>query len=154
MPDLNRMSPDVTSWNARVNGSYGTGPNGRTACNLGIGSGCKPIQYIDVNAFANPTNLSATSTQQYLIGNAPRTRPLNLWNPGTQDMDASLRRSFPLPKEWGTFVFEADCTNVWNKVTMGGPSATWSPGSTSFGTISGTGGSSNRDWQFAGHFNF
>jgi hypothetical protein len=66
-----------------------------------------------------------------------------------------LRRSFPLPKDFGTFVFEADCTNVWNKVTMGGPSAVWTPTSTTFGTITGIPSSSSpRDWQFALHFNF
>ncbi|MGA1982692.1 MAG: TonB-dependent receptor [Acidobacteriaceae bacterium] len=147
MPDLNVASPDYIAHNARINGSYGTGPHGTVASNLGV------IQYVDVNAFSNAANVSTTSTAQYLLGDAPRTRPLNLWNPGSQNLDASLRRSFPLPREFGTFVFEADCTNVWNKVTMGGPSASWSPGSTSFGTISSA-SATPRDWQFAGHFNF
>ena len=149
MPDLNIASPDFTKMNARINGSYGTAPGGTTAANLGT------VQYFDNGAFTTPANVSTVSTAQYLIGNAPRTRPLNLWNPGTQNIDASLRRSFPLPKDFGTFVFEADCTNVWNKVTMGGPSAVWTPTSTTFGTITGIPSSSSpRDWQFALHFNF
>jgi hypothetical protein len=149
MPDLNIASPDFTSKNARINGSYGTGAGGTTAANLGS------VQYFDNGAFTTPANASPTSTAQYLLGNAPRTRPLNLWNPGTQNIDASLRRSFPLPKDFGTFVFEADCTNVWNKVTMGGPSAVWTPTSTTFGTITGIPSSSSpRDWQFAVHYNF
>jgi hypothetical protein len=52
-------------------------------------------------------------------------------------------------------VIEADCLNVWNKVTFGNPNATWSAGSSSFGTITGLATNTfPRDWQFAGHFNF
>ena len=64
-----------------------------------------------------------------------------------------LSRSFPLPKDFGTLVFEVDCLNVWNKVTFGNPVATF--GAANFGTITGTAGSySPRDFQFAGHINF
>jgi hypothetical protein len=147
MPDL---VPGAT--NARINGSYGSGPNGTTACNLGIGPGCTARSYIDKNQFKNPTNASAVSSPIYLIGNAPRTAPLTLRNPGTQDLDASLHRSFPLPKDFGTFVFEVDCINVWNKVTMSAPAATF--GASNFGTIGSVGGTASRDFQFAGHLNF
>jgi hypothetical protein len=64
-----------------------------------------------------------------------------------------MRRSFNLPKEIATFVFEVDCINVWNKVTLSAPGANF--GTASFGQIgslSGTPGS--RDFQFAGHINF
>jgi Carboxypeptidase regulatory-like domain len=157
MPDLNAASPDYHSHNARTNGSYGSGPNGTNACNLGIGSGCVAIKYIDQNAFSTPANVSTApnpaSLAQYLIGDAPRTRPLNLNNPGTQDFDSSIRRTFALPEKL-SFVFEVDCLNTWNKVTMGGPSASWSSASTSaFGTITSA-SASPRDWQFAGHLNF
>jgi hypothetical protein len=155
-PDLNGASNDVTTGNARINGSYGTGPNGTTACNIGQGAGCTARTYVDVNAFRQPANISTSPTTtlaQYLIGSAPRTRPLNLWNPGTENLDASLRRSFPLPKDFGQFVFEADCTNVWNKVTFGGPNGGWAAGSATFGQVTSASGSP-RDWQFAGHINF
>jgi hypothetical protein len=166
MPDLNTTSEAYLSHNARLNGSYGAGPNGTTACNLGIGTGCKAIQYIDVNAFTSPVNVStapgcvpgASSQSQgscnvsYLIGNAPRTAPLNLRNPGTQNIDARLSRTFPLHFENTTFAFEADCLNVWNKNTFAGPGAGWSYNSTSFGAIGSASGA--RDWQFAGHINF
>jgi hypothetical protein len=156
-PDLNAASPDYISHNARIHGSYGTGPSGTTACNIGVGPGCTAISYIDNTAFTAPANISTAPTpatqQQYLIGNSPRTRPLNLWNPGTENMDASVRRSFKLPKEFGTFVFEADCTNVWNKTTIGNPSAGWSTGSATFGQITSA-SATPRDWQFAGHLNF
>ena len=117
------------------------------------------VQYVDPSKFQLP----AKNNLVYLIGNAPRTQPLNLRNPGTQDIDASLRRSFPLPKDIGTFVIEADCLNVWNKVTMSGPGTGWNNTGTAtspvyptaFGTITSISTSPNpRDWQFAGHLNF
>jgi hypothetical protein len=148
-PNQGTCMPDVVpgAFSARINGSYGTGPSGTNTCNLGLVAGCKPIAYVDVSKFKNPQ----TNGGIWLIGNAPRTQPLNLRNPGTQDLDAALHRSFPLPKDIGTFVFEADCINVWNKTTMNGPGTTW--GSNSFGLISGA-SSGSRDWQFAGHINF
>lgn len=143
MPDMN---PAYLSSTARQNGSYGSGPGGTQYANLG------KVQYVNVNAFTTPTNVSTVSTAQYLIGNAPRTAPYTLRNPGTENLNAGLRRSFPIWGEGRTFVFEADCLNVWNKNTFGGPSASWSAGSTSFGTVSSASGA--RDWQFAGHINF
>jgi hypothetical protein len=154
MPDLNPAFPGYRDNNARIHGSYGTGPHGTTACNLGIGPGCVPIQYIDPNAFQTPANVSTVSTPQYLIGNASRTRALNLNNPGTQDLDTSLRRSFSLPRET-SFVIEVDCLNTWNKVTFAPPNQSWAAGSTTFGTITGLASNSNpRDFQFAAHFKF
>jgi Carboxypeptidase regulatory-like domain len=146
MPDLNISSSAVSSGNARINGSFGKGPNGFQAASLG------KVQYVDPTAFALPQNISTVSTPQYLIGNAPRTKPLNLNNPGTEDIDSGLRRSFPI-HDTLAFVFEADCLNTWNKVTFNAPNTSWSPGSTSFGTVNGV-ANSPRDWQFAGHINF
>lgn len=141
MPDV---VPGVTS--ARINGSYGTGPNGVTNANLGN------IKYIDSNAFKTQTNVSSVpGSPIYLIGNSPRTQPINLRNPGNQNLDAALKRSFPLPKDIGSFVFEVDCLNVWNKVQFSGPGVTY--GASSFGQITGV-ANSPRDFQFAGHINF
>jgi hypothetical protein len=150
MPDLAGLS------NARKNGSYGTSSSGTTACNIGIpqiGGSCPAVPYFDVNAFKTPTNVSTVGTAQYLIGNAPRTRALNLNNPGSQNIDAAVKRSFPLPREM-SFTFEADCSNVWNKVTFSAPSGAWTPGSTTFGTIAGSIANSPRAWQFAGRLSF
>jgi hypothetical protein len=145
MPDL---APGAST--ARINGSYGTGPNGTTACNLGLGPGCTAVRYVDPAKFQSP----AKNGSIYLIGNAPRTAPLGLRNPGTQNLDASLRRTFRLPKEIGTFVFEADCLNVWNKVTMSAPNTAWNnPTPSGFGAITSI-ANNPRDWQFAGHINF
>jgi hypothetical protein len=155
MPDLSG-----TTANARTHGSYGSGPSGTTACNLGIapiGSVCPQIQYIDQNAFKTPTNVSTIGTAQYLIGNAPRTHALNLNNPGQQNLDAAIKRTFTLWHEMG-FTIEADCTNVWNKVTFSAPSGTWTQPTTpttqtTFGTI-GSIANTPRAWQFAGRFSF
>jgi hypothetical protein len=158
MPDVNTASPDFTSNNARINGSYGGGPNGRIAGNLGLAGGT-PVKYIDYNAFKIPADISAVpgqTTHQYLIGNAPRTRPFNILIPGSQNLNASVRRSFAL-REGMAIVIEADCLNVWNKVQFSGPgtgwSATASATSNTFGEVTGI-SNSPRDWQFAGHFNF
>ncbi len=160
MPDLN---PAWEGSTARQNGSYGSGPNGFQYANL------SNIQYVNSNAFISAADNStapgcvpgsssqfqtaSTCTASYLIGNAPRTAAYGLRNPGNENLNAGLRRSFPLGKESRTFVFEANCTNVWNKVTFGGPSAAWAYNSSSFGQISGVSNSA-RDWQFAGHLNF
>src|SRR5207248_4534393 len=154
-PLIGQCMPDIApnaGYSARINGSYGTSSTGTTTCNLGLVTGCTAIKYFDSNKFALPQNVSAFGNAQpiYLIGNAPRTQALNLRNPGTQNLDARLSRSFPLPKDFGTLVFEVDCLNVWNKVTFGNPVATF--GAANFGTITGTAGSySPRDFQFAGH---
>lgn len=159
-PLIGQCMPDIApnaGYSARINGSYGTSPTGTTNANLGT------VKYFDASKFQCPVNISAFSAGQpctanpsqpiYLIGNAPRTQPLNLRNPGTQNLDARLSRSFPLPKDIGSFVFEVDCLNVWNKVTFGNPVATF--GASNFGTITGTASSySPRDFQFAGHINF
>lgn len=168
MPDLNSSFHGPL----HINGKWGSGPKGYNTCNLGINAagqtGCTKIQYLDQTAFTNPADVSPFDSTynnklaQYLIGNAPRTLAYKVRNPYTWDVDAGLRRSIPLSH--GTeFVFEADVTNVWNHVTFGSPSGSWSetlnsttntityPGT--FGTI-GSASGTPRDWQFAGHIKF
>ena len=151
MPSLNAASPDALANNARINGSYGTAPGGTTFSNL------NNIKYIDYNAFTTPQDLSTVSgTHQYKIGNLARTAPLNLRNPGSQNLNAAVKRSFTLFHETSLNI-EADCTNVWNKVQFNGPSGAWSTtasaANNAFGQISGI-ANLPRDWQFAGHFTF
>jgi hypothetical protein len=138
---------------ARINGSYGSGPNGFTACNIGIGTGCTAMNYVNTAAFQAPGDLSTVSgTHQYLIGNVARSLAYGLRNPGTQNLNAAVRRSFNLPGDRAKFIFEADCTNVWNKVTFGGPNSGWGS-TTTFGQVTSASGNP-RDWQFAGHVTF
>ena len=153
MPDINPSYPNKS---AHINGKWGSGPNGFNTCNLGINalgqSGCTAIHYLDNTAFQTPQSVSTVSaTPQYLLGNAPREHAFQLRGPYTWNIDSGLRRSIPI-REGISLVVEADCLNTLNHTTMGGPSASWASGSTSFGNISGTSG--NRDWQFAGHFIF
>jgi hypothetical protein len=154
MPDLN---PSFTG-PVRMNGSYGNGPNGVTACNLGAVKGCKAIQYLNSAAYQKPVDVSPLQTlpgkqaqHQYLIGSAPVAAPFGLRNPSGWDLDMGLHRSFPLHWENAQLVFEADSINALNHVVFGGPNTTF--GNSAFGTISGIANNS-RDWQFAGHINF
>ena len=156
MPDLN---PTFTASTARINGKYGSGPTGKTACNVGfgaIGQNCATtVKYIDKNAFVNPTNVNtAISTAAvYLLGNAPRTRALQLRNPISWNIDTGLRRTFPI--HWGmTFQVEANALNTLNHTNFGGPSGGWtSATTTTVGQITGASNTS-RDFQFAGHLKF
>jgi hypothetical protein len=148
------------SGSARINGSYGSGPNGFNTCNIGALKGCTAMNYVTPLAFAQPADLSViTGSHQYLIGNEPRSAPLQLRNPGTENFNASLQRSFPIT-EHAVFIFQADCTNVWNKVTFNGPNGSWGqttgPGvapAATFGQVTGASGNP-RDWQFSGHIKF
>ena len=154
-PLQGQCMPDLVpgAQNARIGGSYGTSSGGTSACNLGIGPGCTAARYVDSTQFKNQANISGTSSPIYLIGSAPRTAPLTLRGPGNQDLDAALRKSFNLPKDIGTFVFEVDCINVWNKVTFSNPATTF--GNSNFGQISSVSGTpGSRDFQFAGHIKF
>ena len=158
------INPAFTGGSARINGSYGSGAHGFTTCNIGVGTGCTANNYITPTAFAQPADISTISgTHQYLIGNEPRSAPLNLRNPGTENLNASIQRSFPIYGDRAVFIFQADCTNVWNKVTFGGPNGSWGQTSAAgvtpivyaatFGQVTSASGNP-RDWQFSGHINF
>ena len=153
-PDINPSYPNKS---AHINGKWGSGPNGFNTCNLGINAvgqtGCTAIHYLDNVAFQTPQNISTVSgLPQYLLGNAPRNHAFQLRGPYTWNLDSGIRRSIPI-REGMNIVIEADCLNTLNHVTFGGPSGTWTSGSTAFGNISGISGNP-RDFQFAGHFNF
>jgi hypothetical protein len=146
---LPSYNPAFTGTNARINGPYGSGPNGYIYANTNI----TKIQYLNVNAFTTPKDISTVpGFHQYLFGNVARTAPYGLRNEGTQNGgNASISRSFPLPHET-SFEFQAEVLNLWNKQTFGGPSGSWSVGSTSFGNVGAPG--AIRSWQFVGHIKF
>lgn len=140
MPDVN----PTFSGPARQNGSWG---KHITAANLGA------IQYVNSNAFSTPNTYPTSGpTAINKIGDAPRSAALNLWNPSHYELDTSLQRTFDIVRERLQFVFHVDCLNVPNKVTFGGISTAWGPGSTTFGTVGSASG--NRDFQFAGRLVF
>ena len=163
MPDLN---PNYTG-NVRMNGSYGKNLDGsRNACAIGQGTGCATaaVKYFDYNAFSAPHNISpAGVTGVNLLGNAPRTHPLMLNNPGAQNVDAALRKSFKV-REGMNLQIEGDCFNVWNHTVFSNPNSTvpfanvtgsavgtTNPGS--FGQISAV-ANKPRAFELAAHFNF
>jgi hypothetical protein len=141
MPDLN---PNF-SGTARLNGSYG---RKNTASNA-------TTQYLNSAAFQQPTNVGTAASPVYLVGTAPRTRALNLNSPGSYDLDMGVKRSFDLGSERFKFIFEANCLNVTNahSIATNGINTAWTPGSTTFGRITGYTATS-RDFQLAGHVNF
>ena len=148
MPDIN---PAFGSNNARIGGGFGTGPNGRSACNLGVGTGCVATKYFDTNGFKAPAIVSPAGVANInLIGNAPRTGALRLQNPGAQNVDMSLARVITMP--WETNLkLEASALNVWNHTIFSAPNAVW--GSAAFGTISSV-ANKPRAFQVSAHFNF
>jgi hypothetical protein len=154
MPDIN---PNFTG-NARINGGWGRGADGRrTACNLGQ-AGCgnsKAVSYFNTNAFKAPAIISPSnaSTALNLIGNAPRTGAWGLINPASWNLDTSVKRSFGLPREGMALVVEVDAFNTLNHTNFAPPNATW--GAANFGTISSVrSGANARAFELAGHFTF
>ena len=143
MPDV---TPGFSPGMARQNGGYGSGPNGRTAANLG------KVSYFNSAAFRGPqyVNQTAGVALLNLIGNAPRTGALGLRNPTQWNIDSGIRRSIPIWREMA-FVFEANAFNTLNHTLFSNPNGT--VGSASFGTI-GSASNKPRAFEFAGHINF
>jgi Carboxypeptidase regulatory-like domain/TonB dependent receptor len=102
----------------------------------------KATPYINISAFANPA--------VYTYGNAARTAPDGLFAPTTTNIDASVRREFPLFESL-KFTLQCDAFNVLNKVYFGSPNTTLS--STSFGTYT-TQGNLPRKYQFSARITF
>lgn len=150
MPDLN---PNYATNNARIGGSYGSLPGGqRSACALS-GACNSPVatQYFDPSAFQRPQNVSPVlGAPITLIGNSPRTHPLMLTNPGSQNVDTAFRKTFKL-REALVLQIEADCLNTWNHTNFSNPNS--QVGSATFGAISSV-ANKPRSFQLAGHFNF
>ncbi len=92
----------------------------------------------DYNYFSNApltqAQMAAWIPPPYYDGNAPRVMP-NLRAPGTNNLTASLFKSFPLGFHEGSRLeFRAEAFNVLNRVQFGAPSTTIN-GSTPFGVI-------------------
>jgi hypothetical protein len=129
MPDYN----PAFSGSAQQNGKWG---EGITAATMGS------VPYIKKSAFQDVVG--------YKLGDLARTGPYGLTSPSSYNIDASVRRSFPLYKET-SFTFQADVFNLLNNTIFGGINQNMD--STSFGTVSQQINSS-RDWQFGGRITF
>ncbi|MGC2299890.1 MAG: TonB-dependent receptor [Acidobacteriaceae bacterium] len=150
LPDQGTCMPSYNpgfSGSARQNGGWG---HGATSANLAT------ISYVNSGAFLSTTQLE---NYGYLIGNVARTGPDNLRAPSVYNLDASLRRAFPLFKESWKLLFEADCFNVTNHVqfgsgsTNGAASIGQTVGSSNFGVPAGQ-ANNTRAWQFSGRISF
>jgi hypothetical protein len=83
---------------------------------------------------------------QYALGNAPRTSP-NLRQPGTDNVTASLFKSFPLGfREGARLEFRAEAFNLFNRVQFAAPATT--VGQSNFGMITSQ-ANSPREMQLA-----
>ncbi|MDE1162260.1 MAG: TonB-dependent receptor [Acidobacteriaceae bacterium] len=143
--------------------SYQPGYTGNVRINGGFSSvhtvsQVKSTVFLDKNAFAgNPTTqggkpqIGTPGNYGYNFGNAPRTAPYGLYNIGTYNLDAGIKRTFPIYREL-KFSIQGDCFNVTNHVQFGGLGTSLaSP--TAFGLFSKQSNSA-RDWQLAAKFNF
>ena len=165
MPDLNT----AYSGSPRINGSFGKNADGsRNACAIGQGTGCASaaVKYFDYTAFQSPRNLSPLNvkvTGVNLLGNAPRTHPLGLSNPGAQNIDTGLHKTIPIHERMN-LVIEGDCFNTWNHTIFSAPNSTIPftnlttaasvPASAgTFGQISSV-ANKPRSFELAAHFNF
>jgi hypothetical protein len=118
---------------ARLGNNYGRGATAATLAS---------VPYISSAAFLTPA--------PYTFGNSPRTAPFGLRGPGGYNFNASLRRTFGIFERL-KLTTEIDAFNLTNRTNFGSPSATL--GSSSFGTITSTSGSS-RDLQLAARIDF
>jgi Carboxypeptidase regulatory-like domain len=144
--------PDINtnfSGSIRRNGSFG---KGITAAHLNAISYLNPAAFVLPQAFPLPAGALSTAVPITKIGDSPRYA-YNAFTPGNYNLSLSIRRSFNITKERVKFLFQADSTNVTNKVSFGGISTGWSSAATStFGQISTATG--NRDFQFSGRITF
>ncbi len=163
---LNQCMPNIVAGQAgRQNGGYGKHVTAAAGSPDYIGS----IQYINPAAFTvlssgtasnfgtsvNTPSVQATyvgnGSALYVPGNAPRVGALNLWGMGAYDVDAAIKRSFPIYHEWA-FAFEADFANITNHVVFNSPNAVVNNGA-SFGTVTGT-ANTPRDVQVSGRISW
>lgn len=93
-------------------------------------------------AFTNPA--------AYTYGNAARTAPDGLFAPHVADVDASVRREFPL-FESVRFSFQADAFNLPNRTYFAAPNTTLSSANFGFYTSQAN---QPRKLQFSGRITF
>jgi hypothetical protein len=105
------------------------------------------------NAASNPTNLPFSVNTTYGYGNASRTYTYHLRGPGRWNgIDASLRRAFDITEKV-KFNFEASAFNLTNHNDFSAPNTSFTPTSTTFGTVTGT-SITGRSIMFAARIDF
>lgn len=156
---LNQCMPNVVSGQAGRQGTYGkTSTGGNLSWDSSNSNYIGTVSYINPAAF-NVTVAGTCKTDgstgayqtyngqaynvcngpaDYVPGNATRVAPLNMWAQDKPNLDMSLRRTFPIYREWNA-AFDIDMSNVFNHVIYNGPSSltVQGPTASNFGTISG-----------------
>ena len=155
---LNTCMPNVVAGQAGRQNTYG-----KTASGAKVNWDTSSANYIGNVGYINPAAFTVTvagtcktdgsvgsyqtmngqaynvcgGPADYVPGNATRVAPLNLWAQDKPNLDMSLRRTFPIYREWNA-AFDIDMSNVFNHVIYNGPSGLTVQGPTSatFGTIS------------------
>ncbi len=145
---LNQCQPSIVPGVAARQNKYGKNITAASGSPNYFGS----IQYLNPAAFTVNTNSSSATGEAinvgagpalYVPGNSPRVAPLNTWGMGWYDDDVSLKRTFPIYREWN-LGFELDMINMTNHTVWAAPSGTVQSGvnssgveNSSFGEISG-----------------
>ncbi|MGB8846435.1 MAG: carboxypeptidase regulatory-like domain-containing protein, partial [Terracidiphilus sp.] len=138
---LNQCEPSiVTGQNGRNPIKYGkTSTGAPVSFDPNASNYLGTVQYINPAAFTVNVNSSTAAGQAinvgqgpglYVPGNAPRVGALNLWGMGVYNVDAALKRTFPIYHEW-KFSFETDMTNITNHVEWASPGASVASGTNS-----------------------
>ena len=135
--------------NVRINGSYSS---------IHTVAQAAATKFLNSAAFAsNPTvaggvaSVGTPGNYGYNFGDVPRNAPYGLYNIGTYDLDAGIKRTFPI-YDTLNFSLQADCFNTPNHVQFGGLGTSLSS-PTGFGVVTKQ-NNSPRDWQLAAKFNF
>ena len=146
---LDQCMPNIVPGQpGRINGGWGSHITAAPGSPNYFGS----VQFLNpaavtVNAAGTAANygtsVNNSTTQQtyvgngpalYVPGNAPRGAALGMYSMGYYDWDLSLKRSFPVYREW-KFSLDMDLVNVTNHTIWNAPNSGVS-GSTEYGTLS------------------
>jgi len=110
----------------------------------------KPHTQADATGTARIKSAAFGNPPAYTYGNAARNAPYGLFAPHTTNIDANIRREFPI-YESIKFLFQADVFNLPNRTYFGAPNTTLS--SAGFGTFTNQANAS-RKFQFSGRISF
>jgi hypothetical protein len=125
-------------------------PNYNPAFTGSVTVNSKPTTIVDATTTARLIVGAFTSPAAYTYGNAPRTAPYGLYAPHITNLDANLRRDFPI-WEGVKFAFQADVFNLLNRPYFGAPNTSIT--SASFGTYTSQ-ANQPRKYQFSGRITF
>lgn len=154
------MNPNFTG-PVRVNGKWGQGSLG-TSTYPGTKSTITNPSYIAPSTgtsvstaagpFMNPVS-GILSAYNYLLSDAPRTAPYNLYGPSNYQLDVAMIRSFPLHITEATKLdFRAEWYNITNHTFFGVASS--AVGNSTFGQVTQSSSYNRKSAQFSARIEF